>query len=333
LKSGYYSIVYMPCFNGFMIEETEIPADVYMYLDGEFIPLLKGDGDVVTYEGLEADKSTNVTFTDNTYLKYLPITLDDKTNPSIAHVVQVSGMSMLFFDKEGTYNLIYDVKTGVLSIVSEGGDDEGGEEEAPTVDYLYYLSVSGGTGGNQTLSMQVNSSNPKEVCYKGVVLAANCFISVLEMTKDASSYKNYGAIAGTDPSIAQSYGTVAMVKLAGTYDVYFDTAAKTVKLVAVAGQTEVKAMPKEIYISTMKRYAFTENPDNPDELCYLGLVLSGYDDFRIRDTNDNYVTDITLAAGTKGAQTNGSSVMVEEDGTYNIYVNKTTHEVRIVVVK
>lgn len=158
----------MPCVNGFMIEEAENPADVYMYLDGSFVPLLKDADGVVTYEGLVADTSTNIMFTDNTYTTYLPITLDSQTNSAIAHVIQSNGMSMLFFDKAGTYNLAYNVETGVLSITSVGGGNEqgGGTEGNPTVDYLYYLSVSGGSGATQTLTMQVNSSNSKEVCYK-----------------------------------------------------------------------------------------------------------------------------------------------------------------------
>ena len=334
LVSGYYSIVYMPCYNGFMIEETEKPADVYMYLDGNSVPLLKDAEGIVTYEGLVADTSTNIMFTDNTYTTYLTITLDSHTNASIAHIIQINGMSMLYFDKAGTYNLSYNMETGVLSITSVGGDDDqgGGSDENPTVDYLYYLSVSGGSGSNQTLTMQVNPNNSKEVCYKGVELTASCYIGVIEMAKDASSNTTYGAIANTDSSIAQSYGTVAMVKIAGTYDIYFDTEAKTIKLVATSGSTEEKSTPKDIYISTMETYTLIENTENTDELCYLGLVLESYDDFRIRDTDNNYISDITLASGTTGAQTNGSFVMVEADGTYNIYINKNTHEVRIVAV-
>ena len=101
LTGGYYSIVYMPCYNGFMIEETEKPADVYMYLDGNFVALMKDADGVVTYEGLVADTSTNIMFT-NTYTTYLTITLDSQTDASIAQVVESSGMSMLSFDKAGT---------------------------------------------------------------------------------------------------------------------------------------------------------------------------------------------------------------------------------------
>jgi hypothetical protein len=248
-------------------------------------------------------------------------------------VLEYAGMHMLYFDKAGTYNLAYNVATGVLSITSVGGEDIGGTDtEFNPSDYLYYVSVSGGSGGTQTLTMQQNPDNPKEFYYKGAVLTASSFIGVIEMAKDASNSTTYGAIADTDASIAQSYGTVAMVKIAGTYDIYFDTTAKTIKLVAVSGSTAEKALPKDIYISEMKKYTFVENTENPDELCYLGLVLESYDDFRIRDTDNNYISDITLASGTTGAYTGGASVMVQEDGTYNIYINKTTHEVRIVKV-
>ena len=232
LISGYYSIVYLPCYNGFMIEESENPADVYMYLDGDFIPLLKDENGNVAYDDLTADTSTTVMFTDNTFATYLPITLDSQTNSSIAQVIEYSGINMLMFNKAGTYNLTYNVETGVLSITS---DDEQGGGEDPVIDYLYYLSVSGGSSETQTLSMQANPDNDKEVCYKGVQLTASCFIGVVEIAKDGSTSTTYGALTGdTDSSIAQSYGTVAMIKIAGTYDVYFDTTEKTIRLVSVS---------------------------------------------------------------------------------------------------
>jgi hypothetical protein len=328
LKSGYYSIVYLPCCNGFMIEETKQPADVYMYLDGEFIPLVKGDGNIVTYEGLVADTSTNVMFTDNTYTTYLPIALDSQTNASIAHVFEYNGMSMLYFDKAGTYNLAYNVETGVLSITSVGGD--GGEDtEFDPSKYLYYLSVSGGSGSTQTIVMQAGDSN--EFCAKNVTLTASCFIGVIEMAKDGSTSTTYGAVADTDTSIAQSYGTVAMVKIAGTYDVYFNTDAKTIKLVAVtSGSTEEKAMPKDIYIRYDNILILSESPENADELCYLGLEMGAWDEFQIRDTDKNYIADITLAEGTTGVVTNGTKITFQVGGTFDIYINKTTHEIRIV---
>ena len=226
LSDGVYTITYLPAYNAFAIHKTEeeLP-DAYIYCDIGFVALTKDANNVVTYEGLVAEANDYVTFFDGTKTKYLSITLDSNTDSTVAHVITSEGLDMLFFDKAGTYNLAYNVDTGVLSITSVGGDDE--------------------QGGNES---------------------------------------------------------------------------------------EETVLPKDIYISTMETYAFIENPDNSDELCYLGLALESYDDFRIRDTDNNYISDITLASGTTGAYTSGSSVMVEADGTYNIYINKTTHEVRIVAV-
>lgn len=45
-------------------------------------------------------------------------------------MVESSGMSLLYFDKAGTYNLAYNAETGVLSITSVGGDtNQGGDNE------------------------------------------------------------------------------------------------------------------------------------------------------------------------------------------------------------
>ena len=234
LTDGVYTITYLPAYNAFSIHksEEELP-DAYIYCDVGFVALTKDASNVVTYEGLVAEANDYVTFFDGTKTKYLPITLDSNTDSTIAHVMTSEDLDMLFFDKAGTYNLAYNIDTGVLSITSVGGDESEDTEFDPS-NYLYYLSVSGGSGSTQTLTMQVNPTNAKEYCYKGVELTANCFIGVIEMAKDASSDNTYGAIADTDSSIAQSYGTVAMVKIAGTYDVYFDTEAKTIRIVAVS---------------------------------------------------------------------------------------------------
>ena len=110
------------------------------------------------------------------------------------------------------------------------------------------------------------------------------------------------------------------------------TATPNGLMLNISGYVEEEVLPKDIYIDETTTYALVENANNAEELCYLGLVLESYDDFRIRDTKDNFIADLTLSAGTTGAQTTGASIMVENDGTYNIYINKTTHEVRIELV-
>ena len=308
LKSDYYSIVYMPCFNGFMIEKAEKSADVLMMLDGAFIYLDKDSNGMIYHENFAAEYNTSITFLSGDGLTYYPIILDSEMDSSLLRTYESGGISVVYFMKAGRYNLAYNVETGVLSITSVGGD--GGTTETPSVEYLYYLSVSGGSGGTQTLVMTVNDDKAKSYDYQGVQLTANCFVAVIEMAKDGSTSKTYGALAETDSAIAQSYGTVAMVKKAGSYDVYFDTEAKTMKLVLVGEATPSVTLPKDIYIRYDNVLTLTENPDNPDELCYLGFEMGAFESFKIRDTDRANITDITLAKGTTGVSTNGTEIVL-----------------------
>ena len=331
--AGKYVVEYVPFCNVINIFEVDSGDGYNMYLDGAFIPLEADGSGILTYEGLEATKSTNIAFFTSAY-SAMPLTLSDSSDASVAHTLTTDGMSSLFFDKAGKFNLFYDTKTGILTIEVVELEEDGGSENGSIDDYLIFLSVVDYTNGNQTLYFTKNPDNENEVYVRVETMAANSYISVGVMEKGGDySTTSYGTLADTDSSIATNLtAELINVKVAGPIDVYFNFETKTVKIVAVSGSTEETVLPKDIYISEMKKYAFIENPDNSDELCYLGLVLESYDDFRIRDTDNNYISDITLASGTTGVYTNGSSVMVQADGTYNIYINKTTHEVRIVVV-
>ena len=334
LSDGVYFITYLPAYNAFSIHksEEELP-DAYIYCDVGFVALTKDANSTVSYEGLVAEANDFITFFDGTKTQYLSITLDSNTDSTNAHVITSEGLDMLFFDKAGTYNLAYNLDTGVLSITSVGGgtDQGGGTGGDPSVTYSYVLSVVDSTNGNKGKILTVDSANQNEYSYKGIVIAANSYITVTAGGSDGSN-TTYYTLSDTDASVATTISTLIMLKKSGTFDIYFNTQTKTVRVVYVGEADTATALPKDIYISTMETYAFIENPSNSDELCYLGLVLESYDNFRIRDTDNNYISDITLASGTTGANTSGSSVMVEADGTYNIYINKTTHEVRIVAV-
>ena len=333
LKSGYYSIVYMPGFNSFMVEEAETPADVLMMLGGEFIYLDKDSDGMIYHENFAAEFNTSITFMSGDGLSYYPIILDSEMDSSLLRTYEANGISVVYFTKAGTYNLAYNVETGVLSITSVGGgnDQGGGTGDDPSVTYSYVLSVVDSTNGNKGKILTVDPANQNEYSYKGIVIAANSYITVTAGGSDGSN-TTYYTLSDTDASIATTISTLIMLKKSGTFDIYFNTQTKTVRVVYVGEANTTAALPKDIYISTMEKYVLVENPNNSDELCYLGLVLESYDDFRIRDTDNNYISDITLASGTTGVNTNGSLVMVMADGTYNIYINKTTHEVRIVVV-
>ena len=229
LTSGNYMISYMPCYDGFMLEEAyvEETADLYMYLNGEFIPLIKNEDNTISYEGLVADTSTNITFVSNTYTEYYPITIDPNSNSSIAHIIESDGMDILFFDKAGTYDLVYNVETGVLTITGLNN------EEQDTTSYKYFLSIVDTANGNQTLYFDDVVEN-NEISLKNVSMAANVYIAVGAIALDGSGdSQNYGALTDTDSTLAQSYGSIVLIKQSGNFDVYFNTSTKTIRLVLV----------------------------------------------------------------------------------------------------
>ena len=332
LTSGYYMISYLPCCDGFMIEDSyvEETADLFMYLDGEYVPLTINEDNTVTYEGLVADTSTNISFISNNYLNYYPITIDSNTDSSIAYVYESSGISLVFFNKAGTYDLTYNVETGVLTIIDQNPEEPGDT----SVEYMYFLSVVNSSSGSQTLYFTRTPDENKEVVIKDATLDANCFIAVGGVAVDGSgSTENYGALSDTDSSIAVSYGTLILVKQSGTYDIYFNTETKSARLVLV-GEIEVApSVPKDIYIRYDNILTLEENPDNENELCYLGITVEAWDEFKVRDEDRTYLSDITIVESREGVVTNGTTITFQVGMTFNFYINKTTHEVKIVIVE
>ncbi len=224
LADGEYTVLYLPSCNSISISAGQEPAatdGIVMYLDGNFIPLEKDADGCATYNNLAATTSTNVAFMSGSYTT-LPLALDPDTQAGIAHV----SSNLLFFDRAGTFHVKYNPETGAatLEIVSL---------EPVDVTYSYFLSVVDYTNGNQTPSMAKNPDNAKEVCVKGLTVAENSYLMVSEVESDnPSNSKQYASLADTDDSVAVSYGTLILVKAAGTYDVFFNTETKTVRIAA-----------------------------------------------------------------------------------------------------
>jgi hypothetical protein len=263
-------------------------------------------------------------------MNYYPITIDSNTDSSIAYVYESSGISLVFFNKAGTYDLTYNVETGVLTIIDQNPEEPGDS----SVEYMYFLSVVNSSSGNQTLYFTRTPDENKEVVIKDATLDANCYIAVGGVAVDgSSSTENYGALSDTDSSIAVSYGSLILVKKSGKYDVYFNTETKTARLVLV-GEIEVApSVPKDIYIRYDNILTLEENPDNENELCYLGITVESWDEFKVRDEDRTYLSDITIVESPEGVVTNGKIITFQVGMTFNFYINKTTHEVRIVIVE
>ena len=116
----------------------------------------------------------------------------------------------------------------------------------------------------------------------------------------------------------------------GIYNLRYNVYTGILYLEYVDSGEEEVSIPYQIYISYDNKLTLKENSENPDELCYLGLTLGAWDEFNVRDTELNYITDMTIATGSD-VVTNGRTITVQVGGTFDFYINKTTHEVRMVV--
>ncbi|MBQ9710378.1 MAG: hypothetical protein IJV67_07140, partial [Clostridia bacterium] len=231
-KKGSFYIIYLPAFNSFTIEcDTSDPfAEINLYAGDKSFTLVPDEKGNVFCEGFESKTYHAISLTDSRFSP-LPIILDETMEKGLVDLTVSGEYYLAYPTKEGIYNLRYNVYTNVLFLECV---EDNGSSENPADNYLYSLSITNGASDNQTLSMQVNTNNSKEVYCKGVTINASYFISVIEIAKESGAYNTYGALAETDSSIAQSYGTIAMVKITGTYDVYFDAEAKTIKLVVAS---------------------------------------------------------------------------------------------------
>ena len=137
-------------------------------------------------------------------------------------------------------------------------------------------------------------------------------------------------------NVIESEGTTMLFfSKAGKYTLSYNIADGVVTITPKEG-TEIDppeedpVLPMSIYISYDNKLTLVENPDNTNEMCYLGLTLGAWDEFKVWDTNRSYISDMTLAAGTTGIVTDGRIITFQTAGRYDFYINKTTHEVRFV---
>ena len=233
LKSGSFYIIYLPAFNTFTIDcdTTDPLSEIYIYTDEE-LPLIPDENGDVFYNGLSVTASSCIMIFDARNSP-LPIILDDSMDKSLVDLTVYGDYYYAYPTKEGTYNLRYNVYTGILYLEYVSDDDDSGGDNAPSVDdYYIFLSVVDYTNGNSSPRMNKNPDNPIEVHVRVETLASGSVISVGEMVMDGDfTTTSYGALADTDSSIATSYGEFIMVNVAGPIDVYFNFLTKAVRIV------------------------------------------------------------------------------------------------------
>ena len=131
--------------------------------------------------------------------------------------------------------------------------------------------------------------------------------------------------------------TVVMFYKAGTFSASLDltTHILTVTIIELDGATEI-SVPKYLSGKNYLSKTFVDNPENADEVYATGVNVTGTssDTFYIAfyDANYNGIEDITLDADSSayGTVMLGKMIYFSQDGTYNVYIHKTTHVVRLV---
>ena len=116
----------------------------------------------------------------------------------------------------------------------------------------------------------------------------------------------------------------------GTYNLRYNVYTGVLYLEYVGGVEEEETVPYQIYISYNHKLSLKQSTDNPDEYYHLAVTMGAWDEIKVLDSNLDYITNITLAAGTTDIVTNGEIITFQTGGTYDFYINKTTHEVRFV---
>lgn len=325
-KSGSFYIIYLPSCNSFTIEcDTSDPLEtIYLFISSDTIELTPDENGDVKYDEFEMTSSSFIMFLDGRY-DYLAMVLDETMDSTLANITVNSGIYTLYTTKQGVFNLRYNVNTNAVYL--EFVRDIEGEDEEKPITYFYWLGIH-----DDEILMEQDTTNENVYVASGVDLSQNSYLMV-------GVYDNLGnetictALTETDSSIAESDDEKVTVYLAGTYNVYFYITTQTIKLVRTGDLPEQSAtVPKDIYIRYDNILTLSENTENPEELCYLGFEMGAYEPFKIRDTDNNYITDITLAEGSTNVSTNGTDISFQVDGTFNIYIHKTTHVVRIVSV-
>jgi len=116
----------------------------------------------------------------------------------------------------------------------------------------------------------------------------------------------------------------------GIYNLRYNVYTGVLYLEYVGGVEEEETVPYQIYISYDHKLSLKQSTDNPDEYYHLAVTMGAWDEIKVLDSNLDYITNMTLAAGTTDIVTNGRIITFQTGGTYDFYINKTTHEVRFV---
>lgn len=142
--------------------------------------------------------------------------------------------------------------------------------------------------------------------------------------------------AGYDSSVFYVSSSMLMIFKAGTFNLSLDltTHILTATIVELDGQTQ-DIVPAYLSGKGGLFKTLVDNPENPDELYATGVDVTNVEDsfyLAFYDRDYNSVEGITLDTDSAayGTVMLGKMIYMSQNGTYNIYINKTSYVVRLV---
>lgn len=223
LKDVKVEIVYTACLDDIHIYQgtTITPTSgVTMMMNGSFLSMSVDSNNIATYSNLTVNKGDYLVFTDASYNMFT-VTLDPSISSSIWHKTDAGTMTMVYFDRGGTFNIKLDVTTKVVSL-----DIISVEEENTTEFTGGYMNFR--QNGGYTKLIQ-NPDNENEMCALNISFTnlegyiAVCDLSynpcIVKIASDSSDY------------LTTTGGQIVYVKQAGTYNFYLNK--KTLEIRAV----------------------------------------------------------------------------------------------------
>ena len=310
VKSGRFHIMYLPAFNSFSIDcdSTDPLSEINLYAGDKALTLIPDENGDIFYEGFESTTYHIISIDDARYSP-LPIILDESMDKTLVDLTVSGDHNTAYPNKEGIYNLRYNVYTGILYLEYV----DSGEEEV-SIPYQIYISY------DNKLTLKENSENPNELCYLGLTLGAWDDFSV------SDTELNYITdMSITEGSDVVTNGRTITVQLGGTFDFYINKTTHEVRMVVSEGGGGDVDYSDGLYLYLGSDF-ITVYPNADGDVKYLGIAATDETSVAFLDKSYNYLS-MTLdpASDSSIAKVyNANMLFFYKTGTANIIYNVNT---------
>ena len=223
LKSGNYSISYIPSISSISIYENSASFVSAYILDGTFIELNSDELNNVHYEmEVTSEFGETLMFTDGSY-KALNVTLDSSVDSSCI-TIHENGAFVL--TKKGTYKLSLNLDTLVLNV-----EFTIAKEETPQVTNLVlkFYDSNGGQSSSFSPEFLINSDNVEEYCLLNYTVQ-NGWLALVDFSSGSMETIEDATLVG-DSSLVMNISYFFIIQAGKTCNFYYNPTTKTLSVI------------------------------------------------------------------------------------------------------